>query len=128
LHARGGHSRLSDLRVRGYTDRRKGGKNMSVRWTRSSQISQGHFPAALAWAKEAAGFVEKKFQLPHVDVWMDAFGKSGVIRWSIDFPDLGAVEKALGQTLADPEYHKLVEKAAKLFIDGSTHDTVSKKL
>ncbi len=101
---------------------------MSVRWTRSAQISQGRFPEAIAWAKEAAGFVEKKYQLPAVAVFMDAFGKSGVIRWSIDFADLGAVEKALGQTLADPEYHKLVAKAATLFIDGSTHDTVSKKL
>lgn len=101
---------------------------MSVRWTRSAQISRGQLPAALAWAKEAAGFVEKKYKLPTVEVWMDAFGKSGVIRWSIDFADLGAVEKALGQTLADPEYHKLLEKSASLFIDGSTHDTVSKKL
>jgi len=49
-------------------------------------------------------------------------------RGAIDFADLGAVEKALGQTLADPEHHELVAKAAPLFIDGSTHDTVSKKL
>jgi len=101
---------------------------MSVRWTRSSQIKQGHFPEAIAWAKEAAGFVEKKYNLPPVTLWMDAFGKSGVLRWSIEFPDLGAVEKALGQTLTDPEYHQLVAKAAAHFIDGSTHDTVSKKL
>ncbi|MBV8759237.1 MAG: hypothetical protein JO257_18255 [Deltaproteobacteria bacterium] len=101
---------------------------MSVRWTRSAQISQGHFPEAISWAKEAAGFVEKKYSLPPVSVWFDAFGKSGVIRWSIDFADLGAVEKALGQTLGDPDYHKLIAKAAPFFIDGSTHDTVSKKL
>jgi len=46
----------------------------------------------------------------------------------IDFADLGAVEKALGHSLAAPACHRLVAKAAPVFIDGSTHDTVSKKL
>ena len=54
----------------------------------------------------------------------------GTIRWSIDYPDLAAVEKALNAVLVDPEYWKMIEKAmkAQLFIDGTGVDVVSKQI
>jgi hypothetical protein len=97
---------------------------------RSAQVSRNRVPEALAWAKEVAGFVEKKFQTPPIEVFMDAFGPTGTVRWMIDFPDLAAVEKVLAETTADPEFWKLAQKAyaAELFIDGATHDNVARKI
>ena len=102
---------------------------MSVRWTRSAQIANGKMMEALAWAKEAAGYVEKKTGAK-VDVWMDAFGTVGTVRWSADFADLGAVEKAQMAIMTDQSYHQLVEKAMKngLYIDGQAVDIVCRSV
>jgi len=101
---------------------------MSIRFTRTAKISRGRFMEAIAWAKETAGYVEKKYGLPKVGVWVDAFGDINTIRWTVDYADLAAVDKASAQMMADADYWKLVERASKneLFIDGSVHDTVSR--
>jgi hypothetical protein len=103
---------------------------MSVRWMRSAQVSRGRIPEGLAWAKEVSSYVEKKFALPAVEVYMDSFGDVGTIRWMMDFPDLNAVEAAFAKTMADADYWKMLERATKseLFIDGSVHDTVCRKI
>jgi hypothetical protein len=103
---------------------------MSVRWIRSGQISRGRIPEGLAWAKEMSSYVEKKFALPPIEIFMDSFGDVGMIRWMVDFPDLNAVEAAFAKTMADSDYWKMVERAnkAELFIDGSFHDTVARKI
>src|SRR5579863_9158423 len=101
---------------------------MSVRFTRSAKISRGRFMEALAWAKETAGYVESKFGLPKVSVWIDAFGDINTVRWTIDYADLAAIDKANAQLMADGDYWTMVERANEkgLFIDGSVHDTVSR--
>ena len=103
---------------------------MSVRWMRSAQISRGRIPEGLAWAKEVSAYVEKKFSLPVVEVFMDSFGEVGTIRWMMDFPDLNAVDAAFAKTMTDADYWKMIDKATKseLFIDGSIRDTVSRKI
>lgn len=103
---------------------------MSVRWMRTAQVSRGRIPEGLAWAKEVSSYVEKKFNLPAVELYMDSFGEVGTIRWMMDFPDLNAVEAAFAKTMADADYWKMLEKATKseLFIDGSVRDTVCRKI
>jgi len=103
---------------------------MSVRWTRTARISRGKFMEAIAWAKEAGGYAEKKFGLPKVTVWLDAFGDINSIRWSVDYPDLAAIDKANAQMMADADYWKLVARAGEqqLFLDGSVHDTISRAI
>jgi|SRR5688500_8425957 len=99
---------------------------MSVRWMRTATIKNGRFMEAIAWGKEVAGYVEKKWGAGKCDVWVDAFGAVGTIRWSIDFTDLASIDKVQGAMMADPDYWKMVEKAMKseLFVDGSAVDNV----
>ncbi len=103
---------------------------MSVRWTRTATIANGRFMEAAAWAKETAGYVEKKFGTPPCTVWVDSFGPVGTMRWSIDFADLAAIEKAQSLMMIDPSYWQHVDKAFKsgLFIDGSSIDTVCRSI
>jgi hypothetical protein len=84
---------------------------------------------AVSWAKEAAGYVEKKTG-HKVDVWVDSFGTVGVVRWTIDAPDLAAVEKAQAAIMMDQGYWQMIQKAvqADAFITGSAVDYVSRKL
>jgi hypothetical protein len=85
---------------------------------------------AIAWGKETAGYAEKKFGVSKIDVWVDAFGAAGTMRWSFDAPDLAAVEKIQQQMMMDPGYWQLVDKAYKngLFIDGTSNDVVSRSV
>ena len=77
---------------------------MSVRWMRTATIKNGRFMEAIAWAKETAGYVEKKFGTGKCDVWLDTFGPVGTIRWSIDFADLASIEKVQATMLMDADY------------------------
>jgi hypothetical protein len=103
---------------------------MSFRWMRTATIAKGHFMEAIAWGKEMAGFVEKKFNTGKCDVWLDTFGPVGTIRWSIDVPDLATIERVQGQILMDQEYWKMIDKAMKneLFVDNATVDHMLKKV
>jgi hypothetical protein len=102
---------------------------MSVRWMRTATIGKGGFMEAMAWAKEAAGYVEK-LTGHKVDVWFDSFGAVGVVRWTIDAPDLGAIEKAQAAVMMDQPYWQMIQKAANadLFIVGSSVDYISRKI
>jgi len=84
---------------------------------------------ALAWSKEAAGYVEK-LTGHKVDVWMDTFGAVGVVRWTLEAAYLGAIEKAQAAVMMDQPYWQMIQKAmnAELFILGSSVDYISRKL
>ena len=103
---------------------------MSVRWTRTAKIRDSKFMEAIAWGKEMSGFVEKTFNTPKAHVFIATFGEMGTIQWSIDFPDLGAVEKVQTQVLTNPTYWQHVQKAVKdgLFIDGQTVDHIYREV
>ena len=103
---------------------------MSVRWMRTAQIGKGMFMEAIAWTKEVSAYLEKKHGFPKIHTWIDSFGALGTIRWTTDYPDLAAVEKAQMQIMGDPDYWKMIKKAvdAELFIEGSVDDHVSREV
>lgn len=103
---------------------------MSVRFTRTARIGNGKFMEAIAWAKETAGYVEKKLGTPPVSVWLDAVGQVGVVHWSMDLPDLAAMDKIHAAMMTDQGYWQLVDKAFKngLFVDGTSHDVISRQV
>jgi hypothetical protein len=103
--------------------------NMGIRWTRTGQIKGGHFMEAIAWSKEISAWGEKKHGVK-VHTWLDTTGTVGAIRWSIDYPDLAAFEKANNAIMMDSEYWAFVTKAlkAELFVDGHSVDTISKEM
>jgi hypothetical protein len=80
---------------------------------------------AIAWAKEIAEYVKKYEGISSVEVFTDAFGEVGTIRWIADYEDFASWEKVQKQTMADPEFHqKIEENASKLFIEGKTYDVI----
>jgi hypothetical protein len=85
---------------------------------------------AISWAKETAGYVEKKLGCPPVSVWLDAVGQVGTLRWAMDLPDLAAMDKIQALMMADQGYWQLIDKAFKngLFVDGSSHDVISRQI
>jgi hypothetical protein len=97
---------------------------------RTAQIRDGKFLEAIAWGKETAAYAEKKFGTAKIGTWIDCFGDLGTIRWTVEFPDMGALDKAQVALLADADYWKLIKKAAdaQLFIDGRTTDHVYREL
>ena len=73
---------------------------------------------------------DQAFNDDFVDVWLDTFGAVGVVRWTIDAPDLGAIEKAQAAVMMDQGYWQMIQKAmnADLFILGSSTDYISRKM
>jgi hypothetical protein len=103
---------------------------MSIRFTRTADIAHGKFMEAIAWGKETAAYIEKKWGTPPLTVWLDAVGKVGVIHWSFDLADLAALDKIQAQMMADQGYWQLVNKAFanQLFVDGSSVDRISRQV
>lgn len=95
-----------------------------VRWIRTAQMAQGKAMPAIAWSKEIAEFVKKYEGLSSINVFIDAFGDAGTIRWMVDYEDLATLEKVQKQIMADQEYFRKLEKAQGLFIEGKVHDVV----
>jgi hypothetical protein len=101
----------------------KGGSKM-IRWMRSARMARGNAMKVLAWSKEIAEYVKKYEGLSSIDVFLDAFGDSGTVRWIVDYEDLATLEKVMNQLMGDQGYWKKIEEAQSFFIEGSVHDIV----
>ena len=99
-----------------------------VRWMRSMRVKATKGARAMQYAKEIAEFCKKYKSLPPIRVFFDAFGAGPVIRWCVDYEDLGALEKAHAEVLADEAYHKRLTEVADLFIEGTMEDVVMREL
>ncbi len=99
-----------------------------IRWIRTAQMVTGKAMPAIAWSKEIAEFVKKYEGLSSIDVFIDAFGDVGTIRWICDYQDLATLEKINKQIMVDQEYWQRLEKAQGLFIEGKVHDVVMSSL
>ncbi len=99
-----------------------------VRWMRKARIASGKFIPAIAWSKDITEYVKKVKEMASVDVYIDIFGEGGIVRWVIDYENLATLEKAHEQLRDDQGYWKKIEAAEGLFIDGSTHDVVMRKI
>jgi len=98
-----------------------------IRWMRSARIS-GDIMKAIAWSKEIAEYAKKYEGVSSVNVFLDAFGDNGTVRWIVDYEDLATLEKAQNQLIADQEYWKKLEKAQGLFIEGTIHDVAMRSI
>jgi hypothetical protein len=101
-----------------------------VRWIRTATIKNGgKVQEAIGWAKEVSAYVEKTLGAK-VEIFLDAFGVSGKIRWMMVQQDLGKIDQMNAKLMADQQYWKFVDRAAKaeLFIDGSVHDIVMRQV
>jgi hypothetical protein len=97
-----------------------------VRLMRSAKVAPGKYLQAIQWGKEMAEFGNRKYKL-QISMFADNFGEIGTMRWFIDYPDLGTIEKIGDQILADQEYWTRIQQSLDLFQPGFT-DTVMRAL
>jgi hypothetical protein len=92
-----------------------------ITFVRTATIAPGKVAEALAFAHQIAKLVEKITGLK-VGVSMPIAGNPFRIAWVAAEPDLASVEATTSKLLSDPEYMKLSEGSASLFLPGSAHD------
>jgi hypothetical protein len=102
------------------TTPRSGGFFM-ITFVRTATIAPGKVAEALAFAHQIAKLVEKISGLK-VGVSMPVSGNPFRIAWVAAEPDLASVEANTNKLLSNPEYMKLSESGASLFLPGSAHD------
>jgi hypothetical protein len=96
-------------------------RNGMITFVRTATIAPGKTVEALGFARQIAELVEKITGVK-VSVSMPVAGNPFRIAWVAAEPDLGAVESNTNKLLSNPEYMKLSESAASLFLPGSAHD------
>jgi hypothetical protein len=104
----------------GYQQLRVGGIVM-ITFVRTATIAPGKVGEALAFAHQIAKLVDKITGLK-VGVSMPVSGNPFRIAWVAAEPDLAAVEANTNKLLSNPEYMKMSEGGASLFLPGSAHD------
>jgi hypothetical protein len=92
-----------------------------ITFVRTATIAPGKVGEALAFAHQIANLVEKITGLK-VGVSMPVGGNPFRVAWVAAQPDLAAVEANNSKLLSNPEYMKLTEGSASLFLPGSAHD------
>ncbi len=93
-----------------------------IRWMRSARVTHGHFPEAIAWSKSIAEYAEMKLSCPKIQVFVDAFGEVGTVRWMIDYTDLAQLQTVQAKIQADPGYWAKLKESAGLFVQDSLND------
>ncbi|WP_344942745.1 hypothetical protein [Terrabacter ginsenosidimutans] len=51
-------------------------------------------------------------------------GPVGTMHWYTDFADMAELEAGLGKSMTDAGYIELIARAADLFIEGRTEDSI----
>lgn len=95
---------------------------MGVRFARVGTIARGKRDEGVAFAASISDYVRENLG---VDVtWgVQMGGTLGTVHWHVDYNDMAHLEQAMGWTMSDAGYKKLVDDAADLF-DGPTEDTI----
>jgi len=101
-----------------------------IRWMRTARINDGKFMLAMGWSKEMSAYAEKKFGINKLNVYVDAFGEMGLVRWSCEFTDLAALDKAQTALMMDQDYWARISQAYEqgLFVPNTTNDVVLREI
>jgi hypothetical protein len=99
----------------------KGG--IMIRFQRSAQIKK-LWPEAIAWAEQAAEYINSKYPDAKLEVFTQRFGAVGTIYWFADFKDLAALDSWQSQIIADADYYKTIANAFDVLIEATIVDTV----
>jgi hypothetical protein len=96
-----------------------------VRWVRTVTIAgTSKFGKAMEFAQISKGLTSRFPEAKKIEVFIDMFGNSGNVRWSIDYPDLATLEKVQRKILADADYWKLLTQYEDAFVQGQVEDIV----
>jgi len=94
-----------------------------IRFQRSAETKK-LFPAAVAWAKGVADFINTKSPDVKLEVFTERFGAVSTIYWIADFEDLASLDRWQLKLMPDADYWKKVADAYDVLVEGSIVDTV----
>ena len=95
-----------------------------IRFTRSVTIASGHFAEASSFAAKVNDFVNSLFPDAGMRWGIQVGGPVTALHWTLDLPDLAAVEQTMAVLLTNAEYVALVDSAGDFFVQGSGNDTI----
>ena len=96
-----------------------------LRFHRSARTAVGaRFPEAVQWAKEVTEYINSKYPEATLLAFAEQYGAVGTIHWYVDYEDIATLDRVGSQILTDEGYWAILGKAADLFIEGSTKDTL----
>ena len=95
-----------------------------IRFTRSVTVASGHFAEASSFAAKVNDFINSQFPDAGMRWGIQVGGPVTTVHWTLDLPDLAAVEHTMTQLLTNVEYVSLVDSAGDFFVQGSGHDTI----
>jgi len=90
-------------------------------WTRTANVNPAKFKEAMAWAHEVATYGKGKTGVEY-KVEVARSGNYGRIRWVAQVESMAIYGQAMDKMKGDPKYFDLLEKAASLFMPGTTVD------
>ena len=97
-----------------------------ITFTRTSTSTADEFPAAIAYAREIAGYVKNKIGVDLKVQISPAGGNPFRIRWVAQDQNLAAYEQKMQALLSDPKYMELAGKgtAQGLFSSEKVFDEI----
>lgn len=96
---------------------------MTIRLDRTGLVAGHRNPEAATWAAEMSTYLTEKLGMP--TTWgVEVGGPVGTIHWYVDFANMAELEAGLGKSMTDAGYIELIARAADLFIEGRTEDSI----
>ena len=96
---------------------------MTIRLDRTGLVAGHRDPEAAASAAEISTYLTEKLDMP--TTWgVEVGGPVGTLHWYIDFANMAELEAGLAKSMTDPGYIEVIAKAADLFIEGRTEDSI----
>jgi hypothetical protein len=86
-------------------------------------MQPGKLGEAMAWAKETGG-IFKRVTGREATLCTSFGGVIGALAWIVQYDNVGQLEEATKNLLADRDYATAISKAAGLFVPGSGHDQI----
>ncbi len=96
---------------------------MAIRFHRTALVAGSRDQEASAFAAEICTYTTESLGLP--TSWgLQVGGTLGTLHWFTDFADMTELEAGMAKTLTDTGYKELMAKAAHLFVEGRTEDSI----
>ena len=94
---------------------------------RTAVIAPGKTGDAIAFAHHIVKYLKEKHGV-NVELLMPVGGNPGRIAWRTDYESLGQWETMVVKLMADADYMGSIAKHSDLFLAGSVHDDIWRKI
>lgn len=96
---------------------------MTIRLDRTGLVAGHKNPEAAAVAAEISTYLTETLGMS--TTWgVEVGGPVGTLHWYIDFVNMADLEAGLTKSMTDAGYIEIIARAADLFIEGRTEDSI----